>query len=174
MRPAFRPKKAASYVVRKENREKMKILKDERPFGYGIGMSKGEKYNPKHLMLYPPDSWLVSVWIETGIVGLVLYIISHIILFAWCSWLLLFKTQNNRLRGLLSAWLCMAIGFFVSAYANDVMQYPNSIPVYTGLALCFAAPYIDKTINCDNRIKKDKEKMKEEEVDKYKFYNPLK
>ena len=89
MRSAFRPKKDASYVVRLENREKMKILMDERPFGYGIGLSKGERYNPKHLMPYPPDSWLVSVWIETGIVGLVLYIISHIILFAWCSWLLL-------------------------------------------------------------------------------------
>lgn len=25
-----------------------------------------------------------------------------------------------------------------------VMQYPNSIPIYTAFALCFAGPYIDK------------------------------
>ena len=37
----------------------------------------------------------------------------------------------------------MNAGFFIAAYANDVMQYPNSIIVYTGFALCIAGPYID-------------------------------
>ena len=34
-----------------------------------------------------PDSWLISVWVETGIVGLILYLSIHSILFAWCSWI---------------------------------------------------------------------------------------
>ena len=144
MRTAFRPTEDASYLVRVENRKRMKTLMDDRPFGYGIGLAKGDRFPSKERMPYPPDSWLVSVWVETGIVGLVLYLAVHGVLFAWCAWILLFKIMSKRLRGLLGAWLCMNAGFFVAAYANDVMQYPNSIVVYTGFALCFAGPYLDK------------------------------
>ncbi len=163
MRSAFRPTQDASYLVRVENRKKMKELMDEHPFGYGVGLSKGERFSPKELMPYPPDSWLVSVWVETGIVGLVIYLLVHGVLFAWCAWILLFKIMNKSLRGLLAAWLCMNAGFFVSAYVNDVMQYPNSIVVYTGFALCFAGPYIDKAIQEEQKgeQKNSQEKKKE-------------
>lgn len=56
-----------------------------KPFGYGIGLSKGDRFYPKERMPYPPDSWLVSVWVETGIIGLVLYLAVHGVLFAWCG-----------------------------------------------------------------------------------------
>lgn len=144
MRSAFNPSSDASYQVRVANREQMKEFLIDKPFGYGIGLSKGERFHPKERMPYPPDSWLVSVWVETGIVGLLFYLLVHGVLFAWCSWLLMFQIMNKRLRGLLAAWLCMNAGFFVAAYANDVMQYPNSIVVYTGFALCFAGAYVDK------------------------------
>ncbi len=55
--------------------------------------------------------------------------------------------SNKSLRGLVAAWLCMDAGFFIAAYVNDVMQYPNQLPVYIGFALCFAAPHIDKRIS---------------------------
>ena len=157
MRSAFNPSADASYQVRVANRERMKELMYYKPFGYGIGLSKGDRFYPKERMPYPPDSWLVSVWVETGIVGLILYLAAHGVLFAWCSWILMFKVMNKHLRGLLAAWLCMNAGFFVAAYANDVMQYPNSIVVYTGFALCFAGPYIDKTIREQKEAKKAKE-----------------
>ena len=98
-------------------------------------------------MPYPPDSWLISVWVETGTFGLILYILTHVLLFAWCSWILLFKIRDKQLRGLITAWLCMDAGFFVATYVNDVMQYPNTIVLYTGFALCFAGAYIDESIN---------------------------
>lgn len=163
MRSAFNPTTDASYLVRVENRKKMKLLMIERPIGYGIGLSKGERFSPKELMPYPPDSWLVSVWVETGIIGLLLYLTIHCILFAWCSWILMFKVRNKRLRGLLSAWLCMNAGFFISAYVNDVMQYPNSIVIYTGFALCLAGPYIDKVIYREEKTKQEKPKKEQEE-----------
>lgn len=47
MRSAFRPTEDASYQVRVENRKKMKVLMDERPMGYGLGLSKGGRFNPK-------------------------------------------------------------------------------------------------------------------------------
>jgi hypothetical protein len=151
MRSAFRPDEDASYLLRVENRRHMKELMATHLMGYGVGLSKGERFSPRELMPYPPDSWLISVWVETGIVGLILYLAIHGVLFAWCSWILLFKLRNKQLRGLLSAWLCMAAGFFLSAYANDVMQYPNSIPVYTAFALCLAGPYIEEAMKKEEK-----------------------
>ena len=145
MRSAFRPTTDASYQVRIINREHIKELMANKPFGYGIGLSKGERFNPKERMPYPPDSWLIAIWVETGIVGLVIYLLIHGVLFVWCSWILLFKIMNKRLRGLLAAWLCASAGFFVAAYANDVMQYPSTIIIYTSFIVCLTGPYMDKT-----------------------------
>ncbi|NDV65180.1 O-antigen ligase domain-containing protein [Bacteroides sp. 224] len=155
MRSGFTPKNDASFMVRVENREKMKVYMKEMPFGYGLGLGgKAGRHKPDKLMPIPPDSWLVNVWTDTGIVGLVLYLATHIILFAWCSWILMFKVMNKRLRNILAIWLCVNAGFFVAAYGNDVMQYPNMIILYTGFALCFAAPYIEKN---DKRLLLEKE-----------------
>lgn len=151
MRSSFHPSKDASYIVRVENRAKMKELMVKKPIGYGIGLAKPGSFDSKEQMPYPPDSWLISVWVETGIVGLILYLSIHGILFAWCSWLLMFKVRNKNLRGLVAAWLCMNAGFFIASYVNDVMQYPNQLPIYIGFALCFAAPHIDKRINEENK-----------------------
>ena len=85
MRSAFRPSQDASYQLRVDNRKKMRELMIHKPFGYGIGLSKGDRFYPKERMPYPPDSWLVSVWVETGIIGLVLYLAVHGVLFAWSN-----------------------------------------------------------------------------------------
>lgn len=161
MRSSFHPTEDASYLVRIENRQRMKELMARKPIGYGIGLSKAGNFDSKEQMPYPPDSWLVSVWVETGIVGLILYLAIHGVLFAWCSWILMFKVHNKSLRGLTAAWICMDAGFFIAAYVNDVMQYPNQLTVYIGFALCFAAPHIDKRIN---EKKAEEETVTEEEL----------
>lgn len=159
MRSAFRPTQDASYIVRVENRKKMKVLMASKPIGYGLGLSKaGGEIQPRERMPYPPDSWLIAVWVETGIIGICLYLGIHGFLFAWGSYLLMFKVKNKRLRGMAGAWLCANAGFFVACYANDAMQYPNPIVVYTGFAICFAAPFIDKRIEAEQKEKKRKEK----------------
>ena len=161
MRSSFHPTEDASYLVRVENRQRMKELMTRKPMGYGIGLSKAGNFESKEQMPYPPDSWLVAVWVETGIVGLILYLGIHGVLFAWCSWILMFKVRNKSLRGLVAAWLCMDAGFFIASYVNDVMQYPNQLTVYIGFALCFAAPYIDKRIS---EKKMEEETVVEEEL----------
>ena len=145
MRSAFHPLEDASYMVRVENREKMKELMSSKPIGYGIGRSKvNERVDHRDFMPFPPDSWLVSVWVETGIVGLVIYILVNGTLFIWCIWILMMKVKDKQLRGLGSAWLCMNAGFFLGSYAADTLQYPNTIVVYTGFAVCFAILQIDR------------------------------
>lgn len=147
MRSAFHPTEDLSYMTRVENRQKMKELMAVRPFGYGIGLSKAGRFPAKDIMPYPPDSWLVSVWVETGIVGLIIYLFVHGTLFAWCAWILIFKVKDKNLRGLGAAWLSMNAGFFISTYAADSFQYPNPMPVYIGFAVCFATLRIDKNMN---------------------------
>ena len=147
MRTAFNPSNDASYQLREINQEKMKVLMASKPFGYGIGLGgKAERFHPKELMPYPPDSWMVNVWTDTGIIGLTIYILIHSFLFVYCSWILVFKVKDFKLKGLLSAWLCVNFGYFAAAFANDVMQYPNSIVVYTGFALCVSAPILSNTL----------------------------
>ena len=61
MRSSFHPTEDASYLVRVENRMRMKELMAKKPIGYGVGLSTGN-FEPKEQMPYPPDSWLVGVW----------------------------------------------------------------------------------------------------------------
>ena len=53
MRSAFRPSQDASYQLRVDNRKKMRELMIHKPFGYGIGLSKGDRFYPKERMPYP-------------------------------------------------------------------------------------------------------------------------
>ena len=145
IRTAFDPNEP-SLVIRRENQKLFKAYLKDKPFGEGLGLSGVDVQDKfkRYTTSIPTDSWYVKIWVETGIIGLVLYLAVHGVLFAWCGWILMFKIMNKRLRGLLTAWLRTAAGFYLAAYANDVMQYPNSIPIYTAFALCFAGPYIDK------------------------------
>lgn len=148
MRTAFNPTKDASFQVRKNNQREIKILLSDKPFGYGIGLAgKSDKYQSIEQIKYPPDSWIINIWIDTGIVGLTIYILIHLFLFIYSSWRLMFKFKNYYQKGLLSAWLCVNFGYFVAAFANDIMQYPNSIVIYTGFALCITFPYSIKSSN---------------------------
>lgn len=128
MRSSFHPSEDASYQVRVENRQRMKELMAKKPLGYGIGLSKAGNFDSREQMPYPPDSWLVSVWVETGIVGLILYLSIHGILFAWCSWILMFKVRNKGLRGLIAAWLCMDAGFLSPLMSTTLCSIPTSCP----------------------------------------------
>lgn len=157
MRSAFYANQDASYLARMANREKMKVLMANKPFGYGLGLGgKAERFNPKELMPYPPDSWLVNVWTDTGIIGLSLYLTLHLILFIVCAWIIWTRIKNKKLRGLLTAWISTNAGYFLAAYGNDVMLYPNLHIFYTGFALCFAGVHIDKRIT----EKEDSQKLK--------------
>ena len=77
IRTALRPTQDASFIVRLENQAKLRAYLKELPFGAGIGSSSGagQRFSPNHFASQTPtDSWYVQIWIETGIVGLSLYL----------------------------------------------------------------------------------------------------
>ena len=70
-----------------------------------------------------------------------------------------YEPTFERIAGRMALHECRIL---IAAYANDVMQYPNSIIVYTGFALCIAGPYIDPVMQKEDeeleRERKEKKK----------------
>ncbi|MFA7082069.1 MAG: O-antigen ligase family protein [Bacteroidales bacterium] len=149
-RTAFNPNQDASFIVRKKNQAKMKTYMVDKPFGIGIGLSAGraEKYGYySKLSAIPTDSWLVLVWIETGIIGLVLYIGLLLFILAYCAYILTFKLKNNELRHYMMGIFGGIAGMIASSYANEAFnQFPNGFIVYMGIALICVSPYYDKEL----------------------------
>ena len=147
MRTALHPTKDASFLVRIENQKKMRAYLADKPFGVGIGTAKAAEYSNSEVSEIPTDSWLVMVWVETGIVGLLLYLglIGYVL--AKGAHIVLFKIKNKELWGLECAFLAGIVGMFVASYANEVIaQFPNGPIIYMGMAFIFMAEHFDREI----------------------------
>ena len=142
-------KEDASFKVREINKEKMKPLMKDKPFGIGLGLSGGRsrRFNiNEQLAELPPDSLLTMYWIETGIVGLSLYLTLLIIILMRASYISMFIIKNEQLKNIIFSIIAAIVGAFVAAYANDVTTFPNGILISILLVFPFIAPYYDKEL----------------------------
>ena len=148
MRSAFN-KEDASFKVRGINKEKMIPLMRDKPFGVGLGLSGGrmERFaiNSK-LSELPPDSLLTMYWLETGIVGLSLYLSLLVLIFTRASYIAMFIIKDKQLKNILFSIIAGLAGVFVAAYANDITTYPNGILICILFVFLFIAPYYDKEL----------------------------
>lgn len=146
MRSAFR-KGDASTKVRDINQETMKKYMQDAPWGIGLGMGYKEvpannKYN--RMATIPPDSEYVYIWLRTGRIGITIFIITTLIMFAGACRIVLFKIKDPSLAsiggGLCSAFVAIQLG----GYANQVlMQFPNCLTFYGGLTIVYLLPYLE-------------------------------
>jgi len=151
MRSAFNITEDASYMLRKQNQEKMRVFMNDHPFGIGIGEAKRAEPGDNMYDL-PTDSSMVFVWVETGIVGLILFLLIFLVVLLKGSYDVLIVIQNRELRGLLSALLGGVAGMLVSSYGNEMLQqFPNGPIVYMCMAFIFMGPKLDKEIS-ENEI----------------------
>ena len=142
-------KEDASFKVREINKEKMKPLMRDKPFGIGLGLSGGrmERFDiDSKLSKLPPDSLLTMYWIETGIVGISLYLSLLVIIFIRASYIAMFIVKDKQLRNILFSIIAGLAGVFVAAYANDITTYPNGILINILFVFLFVAPYYDKEL----------------------------
>lgn len=147
MRSAFNITEDASYQLRKQNQEKMRVFMKSNPFGVGIGEAKRTEPGD-HLYGLPTDSSLVFVWVETGIVGLSLFLLIFLVTFLKGTYDIWFRIKNIQLRGLLSALLGGVAGMMVSSYGNEMLQqFPNGPIVYICMAFIYMGPTLDKEIS---------------------------
>ncbi len=154
MRSAFNPDDA-SLQVRLQNQRVLRSYMINHPFGVGIGMKRGNAVNyVPHPVLskIPHDSWYVLLWVELGIVGMIIYIIMLIYFFIYGSYLVMFKLQNRELRFVIASLVCALFGVSLAAYSLEIFgQFPNSILIYTSIAVIFLSPKFDKQLQ-DNTL----------------------
>ncbi|MBS4058439.1 MAG: O-antigen ligase family protein [Bacteroidetes bacterium] len=148
MRTAFRPEDDASYLVRLETRRVLSTYLASRPLGGGIGSAGdwGKRFSPQgFLAQIATDSWYVQIWAEQGIVGLILhlFILSYILIKG--SFFIMFKLQEQELRGIISALACGFTGIMGASYGNGVLgQMPTGILIYLSMAFIFMSAQLER------------------------------
>lgn len=146
MRSAFN-KNDASANVRDINQKVMKKYIQDAPWGIGIGMGMdnvpaNNKY--RKLATIPPDSEYIFIWLRTGPIGIAIFIITTLIMFAGACWIVMFKLKNKTLIGIGGGFCSAFVAIQLGGYGNQVlMQYPNCLLFYGGLTIVYILPYIE-------------------------------
>lgn len=144
-----------SYQLRLENQKKLRVLMADKPFGAGLGMGGGKalQHNPhSEIAQIPTDSWFVMVWVETGIVGLLLHIFILLYILGRGAWLIFFRLKDKRLRGLTAGLLAGIAGIVVASYANEIFgQIPTGVIMYISMSFIFLAPGYDRELAEERR-----------------------
>ena len=146
MRTAFDPNDA-SLQVRLENQKRLRVYLANRPFGGGIGLGgvKAQKYLPNaFLSSIATDSWYVLIWVEQGIVGLMLHLFILFYILIKASWNVMFRIRDPDVRIKIAALTAGMFGVMVASYGNAVLgQMPTSILIYVSMALMLNSEKFD-------------------------------
>lgn len=146
MRSAF-DKNDASASVRSMNQKAMKKYLDEAPWGIGmhIGYQNAPTNNKYSFMAtVPPDSEYVFIWIHTGIIGITTFLICTVIMIIGACWIVFFRLRSPSLRGIGAGFCCAMVSQQLGGYGNQVlMQFPNCLTFYGGLAIVYILPYLE-------------------------------
>ena len=146
MRSAFNRNDASSNV-RAINQEAIRKYIRDAPWGIGLGASfnnvpANNKY--KKLSTIPPDSEYVFIWVHTGRIGITTFLILTAIMFLGACSVVFNKIKSRSLMGV-GAGFCGAFAAIqLGGYGNQVlMQFPNCLIFYGGLAIVYILPYIE-------------------------------
>ena len=133
IRTALHPSEDASFNLRLANQQKLARNMEGFPFGAGLGTAAeaGYRFSPTHWAAsIAPDSWYVLLWIETGIVGVWLYIAILVALVAigvYKIWYL----EDPWLTKMMLAFIAEFVGIAVMGYSNPVLgQFPTSTIIF--------------------------------------------
>nr|WP_297909161.1 O-antigen ligase family protein [uncultured Parabacteroides sp.] len=155
MRTAFRPTEDASFNVRIENQKKLASYLKYRPFGEGLGLSGdglGMKVSTRFTTSIPNDSWYVKIWVESGIIGLILYLGMILISMIKGGWIIANQIKDPELKGQLAGLLSGIFGMFLNAYSNSFWgQFPTMLIVFMGLTFVLNGPYFDQDIQINKK-----------------------
>ena len=154
MRTAFRPNKDASYLVRKQNQKKLAEYLRNRPFGEGLGLGgvEARRFGSRLTTTIPNDSTYVKIWTETGVVGILLYLLIYAGSLLWGCYCIMFKIRNDELRHLLTALACGIFGMMLSAYGNAFFtQFPTGIMMIMFLGILMNGKYIDERLTIEKQ-----------------------
>ncbi len=172
MRSAF-DKDDASSGARAMNQKTMKKYMKEAPWGIGIGMGvenvpANNKYNI--MASIPPDSEYVFIWLRTGIIGITLFCITTAVMLIGACIIVFFRIKSPSLRGVGAGMCCAFVSMQLGGYGNQVlMQFPNCLIFYGGLALVYALPYFENEwVEYEEKLFAEQEERKRLKLEKKK------
>jgi hypothetical protein len=146
MRTAFDPNDA-SLQVRLDNQKMLKGYLASRPFGGGIGHGgvKAQKYLPNaFLSQVATDSWYVLVWVEQGIVGLLIHLFILFYTVGRAAYKVMFKIRDPLLKLKISALISGMAGVMVASYGNAVLGgMPTGMLIYVSMAIMLNCEILD-------------------------------
>ena len=146
MRSAF-DKSDASANVRDVNKAAIRKYLQDAPWGLGISSTQANiPANNKYRKLsdIPPDSEYVYIWVHTGVIGIIVFIISMFIMWIGACWIVMFKLKNPSIIGIGGALCSAFVSIQLAAYANQILfQYPNGLTFFGGLAIVYVLPYLE-------------------------------
>lgn len=146
MRTAFDPNDA-SLQVRLDNQKLLSRYLASRPFGGGIGHGgvKAQKYLPNaFLSQVATDSWYVLVWVEQGIVGLLLHLFILFYSVGRASYKVMFVIRDPLLKLKISALIAGMAGVMVASYGNAVLGgMPTGMLIYVSMAIMLNSEILD-------------------------------
>ena len=145
-RTIFEKNEDPSYLLRKQNQAELRKILKTMPFGNSLGMSAGRAqkhgdYGP--VTYYPTDSWLVFIWVETGIVGLICYLLVMAYILMKGCWIIFFQLKDKKLVGVMAGLMGGVFGLLVMSTNNEVLQIPNNIFLFLSLAVIFTSPQLE-------------------------------
>lgn len=124
-----------------------------RPFGVGLGLAgdSGKKYWNVVITQQGIDSWYVKIWVETGIVGLVIHggTLLFILVLGFRK---VFKLKESPLRSIMSGLLCGYAGILVASYGNQIYgQSPTCFIIYISIIFFVQSDHFDKEYSLVDR-----------------------
>jgi O-antigen ligase len=147
MRTAFDPNEA-SLQVRIANQNKLKVYLASRPFGGGVGATGnwGQRFTPHTFLANTAtDSWYVMIWADTGVIGLVLYLLMVFFILFTGAYNVLQKLKDDWLKAQIAAITCGMAGIMMASYGNGVFgQMPTGMLMYVSMVFMFVSPKIDQ------------------------------
>lgn len=146
---AFRPSEDASYLLRKQNQQKIKPYIITHPFGGGLGATGvwGQRFSPdSYLASFPPDSGYVRVAVELGWIGLFLFCTLMFIMLRTAIHNY-YSIENKELKSYCLAMILIIFALNVGNYPQEALvQFPASIYFYLVAALAGVTMQLDKEI----------------------------
>lgn len=124
MSTAFAGKSDPSMNVRLVNQALIRSYIHEKPIGFGLGSTGylGKKYSPHTFVgSFPPDSEYVKLAIETGWLGLLLWLLFMAFCFAY-SVKVYFRVRDPEWRGLLTIAMVVQLMFIVAFYPQEMLN----------------------------------------------------
>ena len=127
-----------SLVVRLENQEKLSRYLTSRPLGGGIGSGGdwGRRFSPGTFLAETAlDSWYVKIWVESGVIGLTLHLIS-LLAMAVLGFISVSRVRDPPLKSTLMGLYCGFVGVAAASYGNQVFgQAPTNTVLYISIVV---------------------------------------